>query len=81
MINVVSGGSGPPLLLLHGYAQTHIEWRKMGSDLARNYTLVMTDLRGKNSTSGNSHSSAMIAAPVLPTGWRALESLEKSSKG
>ncbi len=45
-INVVSGGSGPPLLLLHGYPQTHIEWRKMAPDLARNYTLVMPDLRG-----------------------------------
>jgi haloacetate dehalogenase len=45
-INVASGGSGPPLLLLHGYPQTHIEWRKMAPDLARNYTLVMPDLRG-----------------------------------
>lgn len=45
-INVVSGGNGPPLLLLHGYPQTHIEWRKMAPDLARNYTLVMPDLRG-----------------------------------
>ncbi len=45
-INVVSGGSGPPLLLLHGYPQTQIEWRKMAADLARNYTLVMPDLRG-----------------------------------
>jgi haloacetate dehalogenase len=45
-INVVSGGNGPPLLLLHGYPQTHIEWRKMAPDLSRNYTLVMPDLRG-----------------------------------
>jgi haloacetate dehalogenase len=45
-INVVSGGTGPPLLLLHGYPQTHIEWRKMAPDLARNYTLIMPDLRG-----------------------------------
>src|SRR4051794_12908376 len=45
-INVVTGGSGPPLLLLHGYPQTHIEWRKMAPDLSANYTLVMPDLRG-----------------------------------
>jgi pimeloyl-ACP methyl ester carboxylesterase len=45
-INVVSGGNGPPLLLLHGYPQTHIEWRKMVPDLSRHYTLVMPDLRG-----------------------------------
>jgi haloacetate dehalogenase len=45
-INVVTGGSGPPLLLLHGYPQTHIEWRKMAPDLSANHTLVMPDLRG-----------------------------------
>ena len=45
-INVVTGGSGPPLLLLHGYPQTHIEWRKMAPDLSASYTLVMPDLRG-----------------------------------
>ena len=45
-INVVSGGNGPPLLLLHGYPQTHIEWRKIAPDLARHFTLVMPDLRG-----------------------------------
>ena len=45
-INVVSGGSGPPLLLLHGYPQTHIEWRKIAPELAKHFTLVMPDLRG-----------------------------------
>ena len=45
-INVVSGGNGPPLLLLHGYPQTHIEWRKIAPDLAKDFTLVMPDLRG-----------------------------------
>ena len=45
-INVVSGGNGPPLLLLHGYPQTHILWRKLAPELSRNYTLVMPDLRG-----------------------------------
>jgi len=45
-INVIVGGNGPPLLLLHGYPQTHIEWRKIAPDLAKNYTVVMPDLRG-----------------------------------
>ncbi|MBV8216527.1 MAG: alpha/beta hydrolase [Verrucomicrobia bacterium] len=42
----VIGGSGPPLLLLHGYPQTHIAWRKIAPDLSRSYTLVIPDLPG-----------------------------------
>jgi haloacetate dehalogenase len=45
-INVLTGGQGPPLLLLHGYPQTHLEWRKIAPELARDFTLVMPDLRG-----------------------------------
>jgi haloacetate dehalogenase len=45
-INVVIGGNGPPLLLLHGYPQTHIAWRKIAPELAKNFTLVIPDLRG-----------------------------------
>src|SRR4051812_8230555 len=45
-INVVTGGSGPPLLLLHGYLQTHIMWRKIAPRLAEEFTLVIPDLRG-----------------------------------
>lgn len=45
-INAVIGGSGPPLLLLHGYPQTHVMWRKIAAELARNFTVVATDLRG-----------------------------------
>jgi haloacetate dehalogenase len=45
-INVLTGGQGPPLLLLHGYPQTHLEWRKVAPELARDFTLVMPDLRG-----------------------------------
>lgn len=45
-INVRHGGSGPPLLLLHGYPQTHVMWRKVAPRLAERFTLVMPDLRG-----------------------------------
>jgi haloacetate dehalogenase len=45
-IHVVTGGNGPPLLLLHGFPQTHILWRKVAPDLAKSYTLIMPDLRG-----------------------------------
>jgi hypothetical protein len=40
-INVVVGGNGPPILLLHGYPQTHVEWRKIAPHLAANYTVVI----------------------------------------
>jgi len=40
------GGAGPPLLLLHGYPQTHIAWRKVAPALARDHTLVIPDLPG-----------------------------------
>jgi haloacetate dehalogenase len=45
-INVLRGGSGPPLLLLHGYPQTHAMWRKVAPLLAERFTLVLPDLRG-----------------------------------
>lgn len=45
-INAVVGGSGPPLLLLHGYPQTHVAWHRLGPMLARDFTVVATDLRG-----------------------------------
>ena len=45
-INVVLGGAGPPLLLLHGYPQTHAIWHKIAPGLARDFTVVAADLRG-----------------------------------
>jgi hypothetical protein len=45
-IHFVVGGSGPPVLLLHGYPQTHIIWRKIAPALARDFTIVAPDLRG-----------------------------------
>lgn len=45
-IHVTHGGSGPPLLLLHGFPQTHFIWRKVAPTLSQHFTLVMPDLRG-----------------------------------
>ncbi len=45
-IHVVHGGAGPPVLMLHGYPQTHAEWHKIAPRLAAHYTVVCTDLRG-----------------------------------
>jgi haloacetate dehalogenase len=40
------GGEGQPLLLLHGYPQTHLMWTKIADRLAKHFTVVMSDLRG-----------------------------------
>ena len=45
-INLVRGGEGPPLLLLHGYPQSHVMWHKVAPKLATKFTLVISDLRG-----------------------------------
>ena len=50
-INLVLGGEGPPLLLLHGYPQTHAMWHKVAPQLARDYTVVCPDLRGYGDSS------------------------------
>ncbi|RFB78830.1 alpha/beta fold hydrolase [Methylovirgula sp. 4M-Z18] len=41
-----SGGSGPPLVLLHGFPQTHVMWHRVAAQLAEHFTVVAMDLRG-----------------------------------
>ena len=50
-INLVMGGKGPPVLLLHGYPQTHAIWRKIAPRLAEHWTVVASDLRGYGDSS------------------------------
>ncbi len=45
-IHLETGGSGPPLLLLHGHPQTHVTWHKVAPQLAERFTVVVSDLRG-----------------------------------
>jgi haloacetate dehalogenase len=50
-INLVIGGDGPPVLLLHGYPQTHAMWHKVAPALASEYTVICADLRGYGDSS------------------------------
>lgn len=56
-IFVRSRGFGPPVLLLHGFPQTHLMWRSVAPLLARNFTVICADLRGYG------RSSCPVSAP------------------
>ena len=69
VIHTLVGGSGPPLLLIHGHPQTHVEWHKLAPTLAQRFTVVMTDLRGYGDSSkpsdGNNHANYSKRAMAL----------------
>lgn len=50
-IALVQGGSGPPLLMIHGYPQTHVIWHKIAPRMAERFTIVAPDLRGYGASS------------------------------
>jgi haloacetate dehalogenase len=56
-LRVRHGGAGPPLLLLHGYPETHMMWAEVAGDLAKTFTVVAPDLRGYG------HSTAPADSP------------------
>jgi pimeloyl-ACP methyl ester carboxylesterase len=49
-LNVAVGGSGTPIVLLHGFPQTHLMWRHVATDLAADHTVICPDLRGYGSS-------------------------------
>ncbi|MGH2542825.1 MAG: alpha/beta fold hydrolase, partial [Ardenticatenaceae bacterium] len=51
VIRLRHGGSGPPLLLLHGHPRTHLMWHKIAPRLAQDFTVVAADLRGYGDSS------------------------------
>jgi haloacetate dehalogenase len=57
-LRVRVGGSGPPLLLLHGYPETHLMWAGIAAELAERFTVVAPDLRGYGESS---------SPPTVPT--------------
>lgn len=51
-IVALTGGSGPPLLLLHGFPETHVMWHAVAPALAARFSLVIPDLRGYGDSLG-----------------------------
>ncbi len=50
-IHAITGGNGPPLLLLHGHPQTHAIWHRVAPALCERFTIVACDLRGYGDSS------------------------------
>ena len=50
-INLVQGGAGKPLILMHGYPQTHMMWHRVAPRLAEEYHVICPDLRGYGDSS------------------------------
>ncbi|MDQ0377336.1 alpha/beta fold hydrolase [Amycolatopsis thermophila] len=69
-LNVAIGGSGSPVVLLHGFPQTHLMWRHVAADLAADHTVIVPDLRGygdsdKPADTGETYSKRTMAADVV----------------
>ncbi|TDC07185.1 alpha/beta hydrolase [Streptomyces sp. 8K308] len=57
-LNVAVGGSGAPIVLLHGFPQTHLMWRHVAADLAADHTVICPDLRGYGASDKPAESAA-----------------------
>ncbi len=68
-INAVTGGEGPPLLMMHGAPQSLVTWHLIAPELAREFRLVMIDLRGYGDSSkppdGENHGNYSKRAMAL----------------
>lgn len=70
-LNVAVAGSGSPIVLLHGFPQTHLMWRHVATDLAADHTVICPDLRGYGAsdkpadTDGTTYSKRTMAADIV----------------
>ncbi|MFJ8019071.1 alpha/beta fold hydrolase [Streptomyces sp. NPDC096311] len=72
-LHVAVAGSGSPIVLLHGFPQTHLMWRHVAADLAADHTVICPDLRGygasdkpaDTSADGNAYAKRTMAADVV----------------
>jgi haloacetate dehalogenase len=70
-ISYVTGGSGPPVLMLHGFPQSLSMWAQVAPQLARRFTIVCADLRGYGESSKHPYRAAIflsISFPMTPRG-------------
>src|SRR3954469_20333617 len=66
-LHVAVAGSGSPIVLLHGFPQTHLMWRDVAADLAASHTVICPDLRGYGASSkpADGYSKRGMAADVV----------------
>jgi pimeloyl-ACP methyl ester carboxylesterase len=70
-LNAAVGGAGSPIVLLHGFPQTHLMWRHVAADLAADHTVICPDLRGYGDSDkpadpdGTAYAKRTMAADVV----------------
>ncbi|MDF3144300.1 MULTISPECIES: alpha/beta hydrolase [unclassified Streptomyces] len=70
-LHTAVGGSGTPVVLLHGFPQTHLMWRHVAADLAADHTVICPDLRGYGAsdkpaeTDGTGYAKRTMAADIV----------------
>ncbi|MER7456709.1 alpha/beta hydrolase [Micromonospora sp. NPDC126480] len=75
-LNVAVGGTGSPIVLLHGFPQTHVMWRHVAGDLAADHTVICPDLRGYGASDkpaardADTYSKRTMAADIVTVASR-----------
>jgi haloacetate dehalogenase len=70
-LHTAVGGTGRPIVLLHGFPQTHLMWRHVAADLAADHTVICPDLRGYGASDkpadpdGTAYAKRTMAADVV----------------